>query len=305
MNTLLFPGQGSQYVGMGKSFLSSHGRLFDEAEDTLGFPLKKLMFEGPLDALTETAIAQPAILLHSVICYEFIKEKHNLGINFGLGHSLGEYSALVAAGVLTLRDALKTVHTRGLLMQQAAPKGGGMAAVLGMDALSIVDALNEFSSVGDEYAAVANFNGPAQTVIAGTKVGVAKAAAKLKSLGAKRVIDLPVSAPFHSALMKPVAEKMVEVLSAIDFSDAKFPIISNVSAQKELSGETIKRLLIEQIYSPVRFTDCVQYIMDHASARNYLELGPKNVLCGLVKKIDENGVLQNIDTYEDGENLNF
>lgn len=291
-------------MGMGKSFLSSHGDFFEEAEDALAIPLKKLMFEGPIDALTETAIAQPAILLHSVICYDFIKPKQ-LPISFALGHSLGEYSALVAAQVLTLSDALKTVHTRGLLMQQAAPCGGGMAAVLGMDALSIVDALKEFRAVGEEYAAVANFNGPGQTVIAGTKAGIAKAAAKLKSLGAKRVIDLPVSAPFHSALMKPVALKMVEVLSAIPFSDAKFPIISNVSAQKEVYGETIKRLLIEQISSPVRFTDCVQYIMDHAPTRNYLELGPKNVLCGLVKKIDENGILKNVDTHEDGENLNF
>lgn len=305
---LLFPGQGSQYVGMGKSFFAtSIGReLAEQAEDVLGLPLKSIMLEGPLDELTKTAIAQPAILLHSYMVFSTIKREFNPTITAALGHSLGEYSALVAAGVLSFGDAIKAVHLRGTYMQEAVPVGAGaMAAVLGMDPSEIVAAMSEF---GDEknpsYASCANFNGPLQTVIAGTKLGIKNASEKLKSLGAKRIIELPVSAPFHCALMKPVQRKMAEVLSEITFSDAQFPIVSNVSAKTETNGERIKALLLEQISSPVRFTDCVMQIKERGLlSQGFLELGPKNTLSGIVKKIDQDCQTMNVDTVEDLEQL--
>jgi [acyl-carrier-protein] S-malonyltransferase len=294
---LLFPGQGSQYVGMAQSFLKDFEPIFSEAEEALSLPIRNLMFEGPLEKLTETAIAQPAILLHSVIAYNYAK-KQELDVSYAVGHSLGEYSALVAAGVLNLFDALKIVHKRGLLMQEAVPKGhGGMAAVF-MDVAEIEDALKEFSEKDQDYVSIANYNGPAQTVIAGTKSGIEKASSKLKSLGAKRIIELSVSAPFHCALMKPVALKMTEVLSGFKFHDAKFPIITNVKAKPESNGEAIKKLLLEQINSPVRFTGCIEFIMKSLDSRSYLELGPKNILCGLVKKIDCEAKFLNIDKKE-------
>lgn len=305
---LLFPGQGSQYVGMGKGlFATSQGaQLFSEAEDILSLPLKRLMFEGPSDELTKTAIAQPAILLHSIAAYHYVKNQIDFDISCGLGHSLGEYSALVIAGVLSFSDALRAVHIRGKFMQEAVPVGqGAMAAVLGMDATQIEEALAEFSDVsGKDYVSCANFNGPLQTVIAGTNAGIDKASQKLKSLGAKRVVLLPVSAPFHCALMKPVQQKMAEVLLAIDFNDAKFPIVSNVSAQAETSGHRIRELLLMQIACPVKFTDCVTHIKQHGLSKNgFLELGPKNALSGIVSKIDKDVLTVHIDVPEDIENL--
>lgn len=306
---LLFPGQGSQYVGMGESFLTTaYKKMFEEADDALGFSLTKLMFKGPLDELTATAIAQPAILLHSIAAFSLFVERRSPTITCALGHSLGEYSALVAARVLSLTDALRAVHTRGTLMQEAVPKGeGAMAAVLGMDAATITNALVEFADEKNaDYVSCANFNGPGQTVIAGTVAGIKKASEKLKSLGARRIIELPVSAPFHCALMKPVQEKMATVLSAISFSDAHFPVISNVSAQPETNGERIKSLLIEQIASPVRFTDCTRTITtQQLRGHGYVELGPKNTLCGIVKKIDEECLTSNVDTADDVEKFSL
>lgn len=300
---LLFPGQGSQYVGMGESFFStSHARLFEEADDALGFSLKHLMFNGPLDELTATAIAQPAILLHSIVAFTSLREQFNPTISCALGHSLGEYSALVAAEVLSLTDALKAVHMRGKLMQEAVPRGhGAMAAVLGMDAKNIVDALEEFSDENNpEFASCANFNGPMQTVIAGTAQGIKKASEKLKSIGARRIVELPVSAPFHCALMKPVQKKMSMILSSIPFNTARFPIISNVSAQPETDGDRFRALLLEQIASPVRFTDCIATINQQSlRGDGYLEVGPKNALSGIVKKIEEDCSTLNVDTAHD------
>lgn len=303
---LLFPGQGSQYVGMGKSFLADYNELFQEAEDALSLPLKKLMFEGPLEELTATSVAQPAILLHSTASLLHAQKTLGFDIACALGHSLGEYSALVAAKVIPFRDAIKAVHIRGRFMQEAVPKGhGAMAAVLGMDASLIGDALREFADEKSaHYAAVANFNGPLQTVIAGTKEGISTASEKLKSLGAKRIIELPVSAPFHCALMKPVQQKMAEVLMNITFNDAHFPIISNVSAQAETQGPKIRDLLLTQIAHPVRFTGCVQYIKQaHLGGDGFLELGPKNTLSGIVKKIDADAQLANVDALEDVASL--
>ncbi len=303
--TLLFPGQGSQYVGMGASIFSTAigARLLEEAEDSLSFGLKKIMLVGSEEELTNTAVAQPAILLHSVICFELLKDRYDGKVDYALGHSLGEYSALVAAGVLPFADAIKAVHVRGRLMQEAVPKGqGAMAAVLGLDAHKICAIINDSSHHQADYVAAANFNGPMQTVIAGTKSGVAKVSLKLKSAGAKRIIELPVSAPFHCALMKPVEQRMALILDAIAFKNANFPIISNVSAQPETKADRIKSLLIEQITSPVRFTECIEKIL-HLGAKNLVELGPKNTLGGLVKKMSDLRVqsidtLENLDTFQ-------
>jgi [acyl-carrier-protein] S-malonyltransferase len=301
---LLFPGQGSQYIGMGKGLFTTQvgARLFEEAQDVLSLPLKRLMFEGPADELTATAIAQPAILLHSTAAYFYIRENINPSITCALGHSLGEFSALVAAEVISFADAIKTVHIRGQYMQEVVPKGrGAMAAVIGMDSFAIALALEEFKDeTRDDYVSCANFNGPMQTVIAGTTLGIKKASEKLKSLGITRIIDLPVSAPFHCALMKPVQRKMTEVLLAIYFADPKFPIISNVSAKIETNGKKIRDLLLAQITSPVRFTDCVMHIKEQGlEGSGFLELGPRNALSGIVKKIDRSFLTLNVDTPED------
>lgn len=308
--TLLFPGQGSQYIGMGASFFSTAlgAQLVDEAETALGFSLTNIMLSGSEEELKRTAIAQPAILLHSIVAYSVLRERHDVIIGCGIGHSLGEYSAYVAAGVLKFADAIKAVHVRGRLMQEAVPEGqGAMAAVLGMDAQKICDLMNELSDENaDDYAAVANFNGPLQTVIAGTKEGIRKASEKLKSAGAKRIIELPVSAPFHCALMKPVQQRMKAVLDGIQFSDAQFPVISNVSSEPEIKASRIKSLLIEQIAHPVRFTECVNRVKEQALGSGaFIEIGPKNTLSGIVKKIDSESLIYNVDLIEDLDRLNL
>lgn len=306
--TLLFPGQGSQYVGMGASFFSAPTAacLVEEAENALAFSLTSIMLNGSQEELKSTAIAQPAILLHSIAAYSVLRERQALTIGCAIGHSLGEYSALVAAGVLKFADAIKAVHVRGRLMQEAVPEGqGAMAAVLGMDAQKICELMGELGDENiDDYAAVANFNGPLQTVIAGTKEGIRKASEKLKSAGAKRIIELPVSAPFHCALMKPVQQRMKAVLDGIHFSDAQFPVISNVSAAPEIKGSRIKSLLIEQIANPVRFTECVNTVKERALGSDaFIEIGPKNTLSGIVKKIDSESLIYNVDSIEDLDGL--
>lgn len=302
--SLLFPGQGSQYVGMGKSFFENApgALLLSEAEDLLSLPLKRIMLEGPAAELTNTAIAQPAILLHSYAAFLYLKQNQNIQALSMLGHSLGEYSALVASGALSFADAIKVVHQRGKLMQEAVPAGQGvMAAVLGLEVEKIEEILLEFQDPHSEtYVAPSTYNGPAQTVIAGTRLGVERARERLKLAGAKRIIELDVSAPFHCALMKPVQNKLAEILSNINFCDARIPIISNVSAQVETKAFRIKDLLLEQIVRPVRFTQCVNAVINHnLLGRGFIELGPKNTLSGIVKKIDCGISVANIDSLED------
>jgi [acyl-carrier-protein] S-malonyltransferase len=302
---LLFPGQGSQYVGMGQSFFLESNLLFEEAENILSLPLKKIMFQGPIEELTATAIAQPAILLHSIAALAYIKKRGQLNPVCALGHSLGEYSALVAAQVISFSDAIKTVHMRGKLMQEAVPKNtGAMLAVLGLDALVINDALKEFANESQKnYAAVANYNGPLQTVIAGTIFGVSEAQKKLNSLGAKRIIELNVSAPFHCALMKPAQKQMADMLRSISFNEPKFPIVSNVSANSETEAQNLRNLLIEQITKPVRFTTCVNFIKKSYPLATFIELGPKNILTGIIKRMNENNQALNVDSLQEANNF--
>lgn len=283
---LMFPGQGSQTVGMSKDLYDHYDlvkSLFETANDVLGFNMKQLMFEGPQEKLTETENAQPALLLSSVAAFKLL-EKQGVAPSMVVGHSLGEYSALVAAGAIDVEEALPLVQKRGQLMEEAYPSGQGtMAAVLGMDAAAINAVLSDVSD--EETAQIANLNCPGQIVISGSKQGVEEASEKLKSAGAKRVIPLNVSGPFHSRLMAPASKVFSETLNKISFSNAQVPVYANVTAQAVKDADTIKNLLIEQLYSPVRFHESVENIIDE-NIDAIVEVGTGKVLSGLVKKIN-------------------
>ena len=241
MNKLafVFPGQGAQAVGMGKDLFDQYDvakRLFAEADEALGYSIKDMCFEGPADDLKLTANTQPAILTVSVIVNEILKE-HGVQPDVAGGHSLGEYSALVAAGVLSFQDAVALVHKRGQYMQEAVPVGqGGMAAIIGLDDEAIAAACEKATKEAGEVQPV-NFNCPGQTVIAGTTHGVEKAVEELKAAGAKKAVVLPVSAPFHSTLMKPAAEKLAAELAKVAIHDAAFPVVSNFTGELETKAE--------------------------------------------------------------------
>jgi [acyl-carrier-protein] S-malonyltransferase len=285
----IFPGQGSQTVGMGKDIAESDANaraLFQAADERLGFSLSSLIFEGPQETLTLTYNAQPALLTTSIALLEKVKEA-GIAADYVAGHSLGEYTALVAAGAISFADAVYAVRKRGEFMEEAVPAGEGtMAAVLGMDAAALEAVTNEISAQGDPVQ-LANLNCPGQIVISGSKAGVEKAGQLAKERGAKRVIPLEVSGPFHSSLMKPAAGKLQEVLNGIAIHDAKIPVIANVTAEPVVKKEEISRLLIEQLYSPVRWEESVQ-TMIALGVDTFIEIGPGKVLSGLVKKIDRN-----------------
>ena len=286
---LLFPGQGSQAVGMGKELVSSSTaakRVFEEADEALGEKLSTLIVEGPADELKRTRNTQPAIVTMSIACLRALEERgafDKLPPSFAAGHSLGEYSALVAAGSLGFADAVRAVRARGTFMQEAVPEGqGAMAAVLGMDAATIRQIVSETSTAA-AYVACANFNGPEQTVIGGTVKGVENASAALKAKGAKRVMPLPVSAPFHCALMAPVQPRLDEVLSKLAFATPRFPIVTNVEAVDNADAARIKGLLIEQVTAPVRFTEIAAFLIGRG-VTTFVEVGPGKALIGMVKR---------------------
>ncbi|WP_010530626.1 ACP S-malonyltransferase [Lentibacillus jeotgali] len=282
----LFPGQGSQTVGMAKAFYDEYAEvreLFAQADQLLGKELTQLMFDGPQDALTETENAQPALLL-SGIAVQRLLQKENMQPVMAAGHSLGEYSALVAAGALPFEEALPLVATRGRLMEEAFPKGqGSMAAVLGMSQSDIEQALEALNE--DQVADIANLNCPGQIVISGSKEGIDAAEGLLKEKGAKRVLPLNVSGPFHSRLMKPANEQFAEELNCMTFSDADIPVYANVTAEPVKDKNSVKDLLIRQLYSPVRFEESIRNMM-HEGVDAFIELGTGKVLSGLVRKID-------------------
>ncbi len=294
--SFVFPGQGAQFVGMGKDFYDNFDvakNLFDEADDALGYSIKKMCFEGSEDDLKLTANTQPAILIVSVIAAELLKAE---GINAEVagGHSLGEYSALVTAGALKFRDAVILVHKRGQFMQEAVPVGeGSMAAIIGLDDKIIVDTCNEIS---DAVQAV-NFNCPGQTVIAGTVKGVDTAVEKLKAAGAKKAVVLPVSAPFHSTLMKPAAEKLSAELDKIEIQNAAFPIAANFNGNLETSAAEIKNNLVAQADNPVKWIDCVK-AMQNFGADIFVECGPGKTLCGFNRRIDKTIKSFNVENIE-------
>lgn len=294
----LFPGQGSQVVGMGKDFYDKYDvakKLFKEADEALGYSIMDMCFNGPAEDLKLTANTQPAILTMSVICNELLKEN---GIEPEIvgGHSLGEYSALVAAGSLKFADAVYLVHKRGMYMQEAVPVGeGGMAAIIGLDRDKIVSICEEVSK--DNLVQAVNFNCPGQIVIAGTAKGVEVASEELKAAGAKKCVILPVSAPFHSKLMEPAAVKLAAELDKVVVSDAKIPVVTNVTAQALTKAEDIKVSLVKQAASPVKWEDCVA-TMKEFGADTYVEVGPGKVLCGFNRRIDRKLKSLNVENIE-------
>jgi len=283
----LFPGQGSQKIGMGKDLFDQEAvskAVFEEADKTLGFDLSSMIFEGDAEELTLTYNAQPALLTTSIAILKRFEES-GIKADYAAGHSLGEYTALVAAGALSFKDAVYAVRKRGELMNEAVPAGeGAMAAILGLDKAALEEVTKEVTESG-HLVELANLNCPGQIVISGTAKGVELASEKAKEKGAKRAIALEVSGPFHSALMKPAAEKFTDVLSKLDIADAKTPVISNVTADIVTSRDDIETKLIEQLYSPVRFEESVERLID-LGVTTFIEIGPGKVLSGLVKKVN-------------------
>lgn len=281
----IFPGQGSQHAGMGRDLADNFAvskSAFDEADAALGFSLSGLCFNGPEEDLQLTANTQPAILTASIAAFRALSEK-DIKPDFVAGHSLGEYSALVAAGALSLTDAVKLVRRRGQFMQEAVPVGvGAMAAILGIDADKVSEACA--AAAQDQSCAPANFNTPGQIVIAGHKEAVERATEECKTRGAKRAMMLKVSAPFHSALMMPAQEQMTEPLNSATFNDPAFPIVNNVDAAVVTSGAVSREALIRQISAPVRWTTSVEKLLAEG-VETFVEVGPGKVLCGLVKAI--------------------
>ncbi|MEC3756404.1 ACP S-malonyltransferase [Bacillus halotolerans] len=283
----LFPGQGSQFIGMGKELydqVPAAKRLFDEADETLETKLSSLIFEGDAKELTLTYNAQPALLTTSIAVLEKFKES-GITPDFTAGHSLGEYSALVAAGAMSFKDAVYTVRKRGEFMNEAVPAGeGAMAAILGMEADALKQVTDKVTEDG-HLVQLANLNCPGQIVISGTAKGVELASEQAKENGAKRAIPLDVSGPFHSELMKPAADKLKEVLDSCELKDADVPVISNVSADVMTDKADIKEKLIEQLYSPVRFEETVNKLIAEG-VTTFIEIGTGKVLSGLVKKVN-------------------
>ena len=291
----VFPGQGAQKVGMGKDFYDNYDvakTMFKEADEALGYSIMKMCFEGPEEDLKLTANTQPAILTISCIANEILKE-NGIQPEITGGHSLGEYSALVAAGVLNFQDAVALVHKRGSYMQEAVPVGeGGMAAIIGVDRDKIVEVCQQVSAESPVQAV--NFNCPGQIVIAGATKGVELAVEELKAAGAKKAVILPVSAPFHSTLMKPAAEKLAVELDKVTISDAKIPVVANVSAEILTKAEDIKASLVAQAASPVLWEDCVAR-MKEFGADVLLEAGPGKTLCGFNRRIDKTITSLNVE----------
>lgn len=282
----IFPGQGSQSVGMGKALADAFPEakaVFDAADDALHEKLSSLCWEGPDDALKLTANTQPAILTVSVAAHAVFSKRFTTAPSFVAGHSLGEYSALVAARAMSLADAVKAVRARGTFMQEAVPAGvGTMAAVLGMEPAKIAELCAQAAQ--GEVVSCANFNDPAQTVIAGHTAAVERASELIKAAGAKRVLPLPVSAPFHCSLMSPVVPRLEAVLGA--FENPVVPVVSNVEAAPNSDGARVKELLLKQVTGSVRWIESVQ-AMEKAGVTKVVELGPGKALCGMVKRISK------------------
>ncbi|HVO24411.1 MAG TPA: ACP S-malonyltransferase [Candidatus Margulisiibacteriota bacterium] len=282
----LFPGQGSQAVGMGKDLCNRFAvarQVFTEADQVLGFALSELCFNGPIEELTLTANTQPALLATSYALTRVLRAELDIQPAWAAGHSLGEFSALVAAGALSFAAALRVVRERGLAMQEAvAPGVGSMAAIIGLDRTAVASICD--AAAGGQVVNAANLNGGGQVVIAGHREAVERAATLAKARGAKRVVPLAVSAPFHCALMQPAADRLARVLDAIPVAPFQFPVITNVEAAACTDPARVKRLLVRQVVSPVRWEECIAALA-RLGCTAAIEVGPGRVLTGLVKRI--------------------
>ena len=283
---LVFPGQGSQKVGMLADSAERYGEVsktFSQASEVLGYDLWALSQSGPQEELNLTEKTQPLLLTSSVALWRAWRASGGALPNFMAGHSLGEFSALVCSGVLSFEDTVDLVRQRGAFMQSAVPVGvGAMAAIIGLDDAAIVAICAEISS--QQVVQAVNFNSPGQVVIAGHAEAVDEAIAACKAQGAKRAMPLPVSAPFHTSLMQPAGESLAEVIAQIDFKAPSVPVVHNVNAQPESDAEKIRQLMIEQIYSPVQWTACVEYMVQQG-VETTVECGPGKVLSGLSRRI--------------------
>ena len=293
----VFPGQGSQTVGMCKEFYDNYAcakKVFEEADEALGFSIAKMCFEGPEDQLRLTMNTQPAILTCSIAVLAVLRE-NGLNCQIAGGHSLGEYSALVAAGSLSLADAVSSVRKRGQFMQEGVPVGeGAMAAVMGLEPETIDAICRKVEAECGEAVQAVNFNCPGQVVIAGAAGAVTKAIDALKEAGARRAVSLPVSAPFHSTLMRPAAARLKEVLDEVEFHDAKFPVVANVTAKPVTKAEEIRSLLVQQAASPVKWEMSMRYMLGEGFD-TFVEVGPGKVLTGFTRKIDRTANALNVE----------
>jgi [acyl-carrier-protein] S-malonyltransferase len=301
MIAFVFPGQGAQKVGMGQALAGTFPvcrAAFDEADAALGESLSGLCFEGPDERLRLTEYTQPAILATSIAVHRLV-ESRGVRAALAAGHSLGEYSAHVAAGTISFADALRTVRRRGRYMQEAVPAGeGAMAAILGLDEAGVAQACAEtMTELAGRIVSPANLNAPGQVVIAGHADAVARAGERVKELGAKRVIALAVSAPFHCALMKPAEDRLVPDLRALPASDPRIPVVANVDAEPKRDAQAAIEALIRQVSAPVRWEQVVRRLIAEG-ATTFVELGPGSVLAGLIKKIDRGVQVMSIENEE-------
>lgn len=296
----VFPGQGAQYIGMASDYLQKEENLkailndFDKAHN---INLATVMAEGPEEILKQTSYTQPAILFHSVAALKAFQTKSNLKPDFVAGHSLGEFSALVAAGMISLADALHLVHKRGAFMIKAnADVPFGMSAIIGLEADQVIQICRQASVVG--LVEAVNFNTPMQTVISGTEEGVLRAGELARMSGAKRVIPLVVGGPFHTPVIVKASEWLMEEMQKVEFKDIEIPVISNVTAAPVTSGKEERELLAKQIVSPVLWSQSVQFMIDQGVTR-FIEFGPQKVLSGMIRNINRDAEVFSIDKYED------
>ncbi|MBW6514636.1 MAG: ACP S-malonyltransferase [Candidatus Syntrophosphaera sp.] len=300
----VFPGQGAQYVGMASDFMAQEPEFaallleFDREHCT---ELENVMLEGPEDRLKETSHTQPAILFHSICALQSFARRSGLKPDFVAGHSLGEFTALVANGTLNWKDAMHLVHKRGEFMIKAnAGVPFAMAAVLGLAARDVVDICAEAGSAG--LVRAVNFNTPVQTVISGTEPGVARASELAREKGAKRVVPLVVGGPFHTELIRDASLWLAAEMQTVEFRDSAIPLVSNVDALPNTSGSVSREKLTRQVISPVLWVDCVQHMID-AGVRRFIEFGPQKVLSGMIKSIDKDAQVLNLDKLADLDSL--